>query len=244
MIRVLVADDQPLVADAHGRLVERVPGFVCVAQAHDGQAALERVSRGDVDLVLLDLAMPVLDGFEVLRALGGAPGAPDVIVVSAARHLDAVRECVRTGAVHYLVKPFTFQALRQKLEHYASYRALASRDGEVVDQDEIDATLAVLRDAGDSVLPKGMSRETLAAVRAALRAVPEGAGSRALAEDVGAARVTVRRYLEHLVSTGSCERVPRYGRTGRPEVVYRLRAAGENPLTRVAAADGQGRLDI
>lgn len=223
MIRTLVADDQTVVAEAHAKLVERVPGFACVGTVHDGRAVLARVARGDVDLVLLDLSMPAMDGFEVLRALRATPLSPDVIVISAARHLDAVRESVRFGALHYLIKPFTFAALRQKLEHYASYRELASRQGEVTDQGEIDAALAALRDAGESVLPKGLSRETLTAVRNAVRNAPEGAGAQAISEVVGASRVTVRRYLEHLVDLGSVDRVPVYGRAGRPEVVYRLR---------------------
>jgi response regulator of citrate/malate metabolism len=71
-----------------------------------------------------------------------------------------------------------------------------------------------------------MSRETLAAVRDALSAAPEGLTAARTAVLVGASRVTVRRYLEHLVQTGGCERKPTYGRTGRPELVYQLCALG------------------
>lgn len=223
MIRTLVADDQVTVARAHADLLERVEGFTCLGMVHDGRQVLERVARGDVDLLLLDLAMPELTGLEVLRALRAEAHSPDVVVISAARDLDSVRECVRAGAVHYLIKPFTFAALRQKLEHYASYRAMAGGEGTVTDQAEIDAALAALRDAGGSVLPKGLSRETLAAVRQVLRSVPGGVGAQAVAEDAGVSRVTARRYLEHLVELGSVERLPTYGRTGRPELVYRLR---------------------
>ncbi|WP_108719241.1 response regulator [Miniimonas sp. S16] len=223
MIRTLVADDQVLVAQAHAALLARVPGFECIGTVHDGRAVLARVARGDVDLVLLDLSMPAVGGLDVLRTMRSQPSSPDVIVISAARDVDAVRESVRSGAVHYLIKPFTFAALREKLEHYASYRALASREGAVTDQGEIDAALATLRDTGASVLPKGLSRETLTVVRQALRDAPEGAGAQAVADAVGASRVTVRRYLEHLVEIGSVERVPVYGRAGRPELVYRLR---------------------
>lgn len=223
MIRTLVADDQAMVADAHAKLLARVPGFECIGTAPDGREVLTRVARGDVDLVLLDLSMPVMGGLEVLHAMHSQPVSADVIVISAARHLDAVRECVRAGALHYLVKPFTFAALRQKLERYASYRELAMRAGPVTDQGEIDAALATLRDAGESVLPKGLSRETLRAVRTALREAPDGAGAQRVADAVGASRVTVRRYLEHLVELGSVERVPLYGKAGRPELVYRLR---------------------
>lgn len=222
-IRVLVADDQPEVARAHAQLVSRVPGFSCVGSVGDGPSVLARAARGDVDLILLDLAMPGLDGIEVLRTLRQEPSSPDVVVISASRDVETVRACVQAGAVHYLIKPFTFAGLRSKLEHYASYRALATREGLVSDQGEIDAALAALRDTGGSVLPKGLSRETLAAVRDALRGAPVGLGAQAVAEAVGASRITVRRYLEYLHDVGACSREPVYGRAGRPELVYRLR---------------------
>lgn len=223
MIRVLVVDDQPLVADAHRALVDRVRGFTTIGTALDGRAALAVIRRGTVDLVLLDLSMPRMDGWEFFRELQKVPGAPDVIVISAARNLDSVRGAVRSGAVHYLIKPFTFAALRQKLEHYAQYRSVAEQDREVTDQGEIDLALAALRDPGDSTLPKGLSRETLALVRHALQEAAEGTTALEVACRVGASRVTVRRYLEHLVDVGSCERLPVHGKAGRPELVYRLR---------------------
>jgi response regulator of citrate/malate metabolism len=223
VIRVLVVDDQPVVAGAHRLFVDRVPGFRVVDVAHDGESALARVGRGDVDLVLLDLSMPGMHGLEVCRSLQRLPDAPDVMVVTAARDLESVRAAVRHGAVHYLIKPFTFAMLRAKLDHYAIYRAAAAGRRDVTDQGEIDAALAALRDPSDAGLPKGMSRETLNAVRAALVATPEGLTAAHAAELVGASRVTVRRYLENLVVTGGCDREPVYGRAGRPQLRYRLR---------------------
>ena len=120
MIRVLVVDDQPLVAGAHRVFVDRVPGFTAVGVAHNGEAALARARRGDVDLVMLDLAMPGTHGLEVCRALQDVPAAPDTMIVSAARDRESVRACVRQGAVHHLIEPFTFAMLRAKLEHYAT----------------------------------------------------------------------------------------------------------------------------
>jgi len=224
VIRVLAVDDQPLVARAQRVFVDRIPGFTAVDVAHSGQEALVRVARGDVDLILLDLSMPGMHGLEVCRALQVRPGAPDVMIVTAARDLETVRAAMRHGAVNYLIKPFTFATLRTKLEHYASYRAAATGRRDVTDQGEIDAALAALRDPTGPGLPKGMSRETLDAVRAALVATSEGLTAAEVAELVGASRVTVRRYLENLVETGGCEREPVYGSAGRPRLRYRLRS--------------------
>ena len=222
-MRVLVVDDQPLVAGAHRVFIDRIAGFTAIDVAHGGREALARVARGDVDLVLLDLSMPGMHGLEVCRALQTRPSAPDVMIVSAARDLQTVRAAMRHGAVNYLIKPFTFATLRTKLEHYASYRTAAAGRRDVTDQGEIDAALAALWDPADPGLPKGMSRETLDAVRAALVATPEGLTAAQAAELVGASRVTVRRYLENLVDTGGCAREPVYGSAGRPRLRYRLR---------------------
>jgi len=131
---------------------------------------------------------------------------------------------VRHGAVHYLIKPFSFATLRSKLENYATYRTAAAGGRDVIDQGEIDAALGALRDPSGAALPKGMSPETLAVVRAVLLTTPEGLTAAGAAQLVGTSRVTVRRYLEHLVVMGGCEREPVYGRTGRPELLYRLRS--------------------
>jgi len=220
VIRVLVVDDQPVVARAHRAFVDRVPGFRTVAVVGDGDAALARVARGDVDLVLLDLAMPGTHGLDVCRALRELPDAPDVLVVTAARDLASVRTAVRHGVVHYLIKPFAFAALRERLEAYAAYRAAASGQGSVTDQGEIDAALAVLRTRAGGGLPKGMSRETLDLVRDALHAAGHGLTASEAATATGLSRVTARRYLEHLVACGAYAREPVYGRSGRPELRY------------------------
>lgn len=222
MINVLVVDDQPAVAEGHRAYVERVRGFAVVGIVYDGPGALERCAAGEVDLVLLDLAMPGMSGLDVARALQDMEPGPDVMVLTASRDLNSVRAAMRSGALHYVVKPFTFATLRSKLEHYARFAEAAAGQREVIDQGEIDAALAHLRDPGVE-LAKGLSKETLVAVRAALRAEPDGLSATTAAEIVGSSRVTARRYLEYLADTGGCERVPVYGRTGRPELLYRPR---------------------
>jgi response regulator of citrate/malate metabolism len=71
-------------------------------------------------------------------------------------------------------------------------------------------------------LPKGMHRQTLDSVVAALRAA-DGMSAAEAAEQIGASRITARRYLEYLADTGLASRTPRYGGAGRPETEYRWR---------------------
>ena len=224
MIKVLVADDQPIVAEGHRRYVERVSGFEVVGVVHNGPQTVARCAQGGVDLVLLDLAMPGMGGLEVARALQSMPHGPDVMVLTASRDLNTVRAAMRTGALHYVVKPFSFAVLRSKLQCYASYaQAAAAGTREVTDQGEIDAALAALRDPTGTALTKGLSKETLMAVRATLLKEPEGISASRTGEIIGASRVTARRYLEYLADMGGCDRIPVYGRAGRPEYLYRIK---------------------
>ncbi|MGC1210272.1 MAG: response regulator [Micromonospora sp.] len=222
-IRVLVVEDEPLLAEAHKAYAERVPGFVVVGVAHTAREAMSalRHRQGDgVDLVLLDFRLPDLHGLDVCRALRAAGSSIDVLAVTSARDLAVVRTAVSLGVTHYLLKPFTFAAFRDKLERYAEYRRQALADGEVAAQHEVDRMFATLRGAARHTLPKGLDEHTLNAVLAAL---PAGAGLSAteVSQRTGISRVTARRYLEYLVTVERAVRAPRYGTPGRPEVEYR-----------------------
>jgi len=164
--------------------------------------------------------LPDLHGLDVVRAMRTAGHRADVIAVTSARDLEVVRAAVSQGVVQYLLKPFTFAALRDKLERYAAYRR--QLEGDVASgQHEVDRALATLRGTDPSSLPKGMSLESMDAVVAVLRPSDEGLSAAEVAAKVGASRVTARRYLEHLADSTLVVRSSRYGGAGRPEVEYR-----------------------
>jgi response regulator of citrate/malate metabolism len=220
---VLIVEDEPLLAEAHRAYTERVPGFTVVGVVHTGRdamAALRGTDGAGVDLVLLDFRLPDLHGLDVCRALRAAGSGTDVLAVTSARDLAMVRAAVALGVTHYLLKPFTFAAFRDKLERYAEYRRQALADGQVAAQHEVDRMLATLRGTAPDTLPKGLRTETLDAVLVALRDRPSLSAAE-VAAHTGTSRVTARRYLEHLVDAGRVLRVPRYGTPGRPEVEYR-----------------------
>ena len=222
-VRVLVVDDEPLIAEAHAAYTGRVTGFRVAAVAHTAQEAMAALRAAPVDLVLLDLNLPDRNGLELCRALRAAGSGIDVLVVTSARDLASVRTAVSLGVTHYLLKPFTFATFREKLVSYARYRAQMLAAEEVGAQHEIDRALAALRSTPPDSLPKGLDAGTLDLVLAALREGHPGTGLSAneVATRIGASRVTARRYLEHLADTGQVFRTPRYGGPGRPEVEYR-----------------------
>ncbi|ANB08649.1 two-component system response regulator [Streptomyces ambofaciens] len=217
-IRVLVVEDDPVAADAHVLYVGRVPGFTAVGRAHTGAEARRMLDRTPVDLLLLDLHLPDVHGLQLARSLRAAGHHTDVIAVTSARDLAVVREGVSLGVVQYVLKPFTFATLRDRLVRYAEFRNAA---GEASGQDEVDRALATLRAPGPAALPKGLSGPTLERVTGVLRAAAQGLTAAGVAESVGISRITARRYLEHLVDAGRAGRSPLYGQVGRPELVYR-----------------------
>jgi response regulator of citrate/malate metabolism len=222
VIRVLVVEDEPVAAEAHRAYVERTAGFAAVAVAGTGAHALDVLRRTPVDLVLLDMNLPDTHGIELCRRIRAAGADVDVLAVTSARELTTVRAAAAHGVVGYLLKPFTYPALRERLVAYAAYRLQLAAGGEASGQSEIDRVLDTVRPAGTAPLPKGMSRETLDAVVSAVRAGDALSAAQA-GEVIGASRITARRYLEYLAEAGLVDRSPRYGGTGRPELEYRWR---------------------
>jgi response regulator of citrate/malate metabolism len=222
-IRVLVVEDEPLIAEAHAAYAGRVEGFEVAAVAHTAQRAMATLRATPVDLLLLDLNLPDMNGLELTRALRAAGIGTDVLVVTSARDLAVVRSAVSLGVTHYLLKPFTFATFREKLLGYARYRAQMLGVEPVAAQHEIDRALAALRGASPDSLPKGLDQGTLDLVLGVLRGAGDDTGLSAaeVAARMGASRVTARRYLEHLAESGQVVRSPRYGGPGRPEVEYR-----------------------
>lgn len=222
---VLVVDDDFAVASLHRGFVEFHGGFTVVGVAHDGAEALRLVEETDPDLVLLDVYLPDMSGLEVLQRLRARSGRPvDVIAITAARELETVRTAMAGGVLHYLVKPFTAQVLRERLDDYLRHRAeIRSTEGREteLDQDQVDRLLATPRRTHTAApLPKGLSRTTLEAVRETLANHDGSASAQEIGDQVGVSRVSARRYLEHLVADGRAHVAPKYGAAGRPENRY------------------------
>jgi two-component system, OmpR family, response regulator MprA len=131
--RILVVDDEPAVQNALSRALT-LEHYV-VVQAMDGRQALERLGADPYEAVILDLAMPHVDGLEVCRRLREGGDRTPVLMLTAREEIDDRVAGLDAGADDYLVKPF---ALRELL---ARVRALLRRAGED-DDDEQERTLA------------------------------------------------------------------------------------------------------
>lgn len=221
VLSVLVVEDEPVAAEAHTAYVERVPGFAVAATVGTSQAALQALQDRHVDVVLLDMNLPDRHGLEVIRAMRAGGHRADVIALTSARDLDVVRAAVSLGVVQYVLKPFVFATLRERLLAYRAYREQVQGAEQVGTQAEVDEVIGGLRAGAESRLPKGMSEELLSRVSRALREADAGISATEVGDAVGVSRVTARRYAEFLCESRLVVRRSRYTGSGRPEVEYR-----------------------
>ena len=123
--RLLVVDDDPDVRDS----LRRALGYAgyAVATAVNGADALASVSRSPVDLIILDVLMPMLDGFDTCRALRERGNATPVIVLTARDAVDDRVTGLEAGADDYLVKPFALRELLARVNALLR-RAQPARD--------------------------------------------------------------------------------------------------------------------
>lgn len=224
-LTVLIVDDDVRVARNHGDLVDSLPGYTVVRIVHTGAEALQAVRQYQPDLILLDLFLPDRDGLAVLEELRSTVwlrdvGIVDVILITALREVEQVRAAMAMGALHYLVKPFPLRQLRAHLERYAAARKRMSAMSTVTQKD-VDALFGMVRPVASRSMPKGLTPATVERVAEVLRSAEGDVSAVEVSETTGVARVTARRYLEHLCAEGRAELTLRYGQAGRPEHRYR-----------------------
>ena len=223
MIRTVVVDDDYRVAAIHAAYLGKVPGFEAIAQVHTAAAAVDAVDRLRPDLLLLDLYLPDEHGLDVVARLRQEDHPQvDVIVITAAKDADSVRSAMQHGALHYLLKPFSFPALRDKLLSYAQMRTRLDTL-RPADQRGVDRVFGALRlpDAA----AKGRSGYTLTAVEQLLADCGRDLSASEVASLTGMSRATAQRYLTHLHELGRITIRLRYGASGRPEHRYRWEPA-------------------
>jgi response regulator of citrate/malate metabolism len=222
MIRTVIVDDDYRVAAIHAAYVSKVDGFEAIAETHTAAEAVEAVDRLRPDLLLLDLYLPDEHGLDLVARLRRDEHPPvDVIVITAAKDADSVRNAMQGGALHYLLKPFGFPTLRDKLLSYAHMR---HRLGTLAqpDQRAVDRVFGALRAPDQLSATKGRSVYTLDAVERLLMTADADLSATEVAQRTGMSRATAQRYLTHLHDIGKVDIRLRYG-AGRPEQGYRWR---------------------
>lgn len=113
MIRVLIVEDDPMVAEFNKHYLEQIGGFALRGIAASVDEGLKLLEKKEIDLILLDIFMPGLSGLELLSQIRKMGKGVDVIVVSAAADSYSIKKALQYGAVDYLIKPFEFERFRE-----------------------------------------------------------------------------------------------------------------------------------
>ncbi len=227
-IRVVVAEDDPQIAEIQQRFLERIEGFELVGLAHSLETARDLIEVMQPELLLLDIHFPNGTGLELLREMRIQNNATDVILITAAREVETLREALRGGVFDYILKPLVFERLRDALRDYAKHlERLRSMDS--LAQSDVDSLLPRGKppasqspepESTEARLPKGVDALTLEKVRAVFAHTDTAQNAEEVGATIGASRTTARRYLEYLVSTRELEASVNYGSVGRPERRY------------------------
>jgi two-component system response regulator AlgR len=118
-LKVLIADDEPLAAERLQLLLARCPGIDLVGTASDGESAVRMADALGPDVLLLDIAMPGLDGIDVARAIARPGHSPAVVFVTAFDRFAVA--AFEVAAVDYLMKPVEPARLQRALERARAY---------------------------------------------------------------------------------------------------------------------------
>ena len=220
--KVLIVEDDPMVAMINEQYVNRNKAFRVVGKCKDGKSALEYLESHDIDLIVLDVYMPLMDGFETLCQIRKNKKSVDIIMVTAANDRDSLEEALHLGVVDYLVKPFTYDRFRIALDKYVSQVA-ALRDLEALNQKNIDFIIEKAHKTSEEFRPKGIQEKTLRIILEEMESRPsDWMTGEELAEYIGLTGVTVRRYLNYLAEKGILLSEIDYETGGRPCMRYKL----------------------
>ncbi|MGQ7243012.1 response regulator [Salinicola sp. V024] len=224
-MRVLVVEDDPMVMRLNVEFLNRLDGVSLVAQCEDLPAAREILGREPVDLLLLDVFLREHNGLSLVRDLRRQARDIQIVLITAASEMETVREAKHLGVSDYLVKPFEFERFKEALARCLDTHQRLSRLPARAHQRDLDALFretSASQPTRPGDLPKGLTSNSLSQVAKA--AADQGAApftTEAMSENTGMSRVSVRKYLKHLVDRGVLEESFHYGQIGRPSFTYR-----------------------
>ncbi len=118
MIKVLIVEDDPMVAALNKQYVEQMDGFTLSGTAANTDEAIGHMAQIKIDLILLDVYMPGLNGIDFLRQIREQNEDVDVILITAASEMEQIQQSLRLGAIDYLIKPFEFDRFQEALTRY------------------------------------------------------------------------------------------------------------------------------
>jgi DNA-binding NarL/FixJ family response regulator len=202
VIRVAIADDQQLVRDGFSLILRSQPDIHLAAEAADGRQFLDAVRRDPrIDVALVDIRMPVLDGLRATRELAAIPDAPAVIIVTTFDDDAYVLDAIAAGARGFLLKRCGAADLIAAVRTVAAGEAILSAEVTGAVLDRVRATRPVSRVDLTAYRLTGREADVLALIGA-------GLNNNEIAERLHLSMSTVKTHVTNvLAKTGSRDRV-------------------------------------
>ncbi len=201
-LRIVVADDHPVVREGLVSIITTDPGFQVVGEAATGRATLSEVERQDPDVLLLDLEMPEGDGIEVIRHLNDAGSRTRILVLTAFDRDDQIVQALQAGASGYLLKG----APREEI--FRAIRTVA-RGGSTIAPMVATKLLKKVREEPDLLTPRELE---------VLQLVGEGCSNKAIGKRLFVSERTVKFHVSRVMA--------KLGASNRTEAVALARKRG------------------
>lgn len=225
VIRTIIVDDDPQVAEIQRRFLEKIDGIDLVGIAHSIAEADDLVDIFKPDLALLDVHFPEGNGLDLLRQWRADHRNVDVILITAANEVETLRSALHAGVFEFILKPLVLQRLVDAIERFRTHLGQLEQL-DTLDQNRLDTLIIPPGEAAigkprksATRLPKGIDALTLEKIEQQIQK-----GEALTAEEVGLAigssRTTARRYLEYLIGQERLRAEVNYGTVGRPERRY------------------------
>lgn len=227
LIDLILVEDDPMVMEVNEEFIKKIGGFRVCGKAKTGKMALEIIQDYRPRLVILDIYLPDFNGIQVLKEIRRLGIPTDIILITAAQDVATVQAGLRYGVVDYIIKPFKYERIKTALHNYYSYTEQFRNRGEM-NQEDLDRLIKIHSSHEAQLnrsredLPKGLREITLDQVYNYLKLSEVGLSAEEVAEGVGLARVTARRYLEYLEKINQVVLETQYGTVGRPINKYKI----------------------
>jgi len=185
-VRILLADDHPLVRQAIGVALRRQPDLEVVGEATNGTQALERIRELRPDIALLDLKMSPLNGLQVLAALAKEDISTRVLVLSAFSDGADVHEALMAGAAGYLTKDQPLGEIREGIRRVARGERYLSPEAQAALLEQLQLSARITR---PPLSPRELD---------ILRLTAEGMSSAAIGRELHISQSTVKNHQQHI----------------------------------------------
>lgn len=225
MYRVLIVEDDPMVRQINEMFLEKIEGFELADSVSSIKEGMDILAGSSIDLVLLDLFFPKEKGQDLVKWLRGEEYQCDVIMITADKSARTIEELLRYGIVDYLIKPFTFERLKESLDRYR-LRKQSFIEEDQLEQSQLDKVVFFEGDSEEKVQvdDNQFSKHTYDKVLQYLQKhIHNSYTALEVADDIGVSRITARRYLDLLEKEGLVVMDLEYGKIGRPKNKYKIK---------------------